>query len=62
MAQQKNLTAKAYMILDLQFGSTGKGLLAGFLAKSRQPDVVITAWGPNAGHTYIDENRRVFRL
>lgn len=51
---------KAYMILDLQFGSTGKGLLAGYLAKTMQPDVVVTAWGPNAGHTYIDENGREF--
>lgn len=51
---------KAYMIIDLQFGSTGKGLLAGYLAKTEQPDVLVTAWGPNAGHTYIDENGRVF--
>jgi adenylosuccinate synthase len=48
------------MILDLQFGSTGKGLLAGYLAKQMQPDVVVTAWGPNAGHTYIDEEGRIF--
>jgi adenylosuccinate synthase len=51
---------KAYMILDLQFGSTGKGLLAGYLAKTKQPDVLVTAWGPNAGHTYIDEDGREF--
>ena len=51
---------KAYMILDLQFGSTGKGLLAGYLAKMRSPDVVVTAWGPNAGHTYIDSDGRHF--
>lgn len=51
---------KAYMIFDMQYGSTGKGLLAGFLAKREQPDVVVTAWGPNAGHTYIDETGRVF--
>ena len=51
---------KAYMILDLQFGSTGKGLLAGYLAKTKQPDVVVTAWGPNAGHTYIDEDGREY--
>lgn len=51
---------KAYMIFDLQFGSTGKGLLAGYLAKTKMPDVVVTAWGPNAGHTYIDESGRKF--
>ncbi len=51
---------KVYMILDLQFGSTGKGLLAGYLAKKHQPDVVATAWGPNAGHTFIDTDGREY--
>lgn len=50
-----------YMILDLQYGSTGKGLLAGYLARRRSPDVVVTSWGPNAGHTYIDANGRKFQ-
>lgn len=54
------MNSKAYMIFDLQFGSTGKGALAGYLAKERGPDVVITAWGPNAGHTYIDQTGRKF--
>ena len=48
----------AYMILDLQFGSTGKGSLAGYLATKNEPDVVVTAWGPNAGHTYIGPTGR----
>lgn len=51
---------KAYMILDLQYGSTGKGSLAGYLAYENQPDVVVTAWGPNAGHTYIDPDGRTY--
>lgn len=51
---------KAYMIFDMQYGSTGKGLLAGFLAEQNKPDVVVTAWGPNAGHTYIDAKGRKF--
>lgn len=51
---------KAYMVIDLQYGSTGKGLLAGFLANHNKPDVVVTAWGPNAGHTYIDANGREY--
>lgn len=46
---------KAYMIVDLQFGSTGKGLIAGFLAEQYRPDISVAAWGPNAGHTYIDQ-------
>lgn len=40
------------MIMDLQFGSTGKGQVAGTLAHDRCPDTVVTAWGPNAGHTF----------
>lgn len=49
-----------YMILDLQFGSTGKGLLAGYLAEKYAPDTVVTAWGSNSGHTYIDSDGRKF--
>lgn len=41
------------VIVDLQFGSTGKGLFAGYLALQHRPDTIITAWGPNAGHTFI---------
>ena len=49
----------AYAIVDLQYGSTGKGLLAGYLAAKREPDGVVCAFGPNAGHTFIDaENNR----
>lgn len=42
------------LILDLQYGSTGKGLIAGCLAHRNQPDTIATAWAPNAGHTFID--------
>lgn len=45
---------KATMIVDLQFGSTGKGLIAGHLAEIEKPDTIITAWSMNAGHTFID--------
>lgn len=45
---------KVDMIVDLQFGSTGKGLIAGYLAETREYDTVITCNMPNAGHTYID--------
>lgn len=47
---------ESYSITDLQFGSTGKGLLAGFQAMIMKPDVVVTAWMPNAGHTYFHPN------
>lgn len=48
------------MVIDLQFGSTGKGLIAGYMARRNRPDTVVTAWAPNAGHTFIDSNGRRF--
>jgi adenylosuccinate synthase len=48
------------LIIDLQFGSTGKGLIAGFLAERDAPDTIVTAWAANAGHTYIDRDGRKF--
>lgn len=48
------------LIIDLQFGSTGKGLIAGYLAERDAPDTLITAWAANAGHTYIDRDGRKF--
>jgi len=51
---------KATLICDMQFGSTGKGLIAGYLAERDEPDVVMTAWGANAGHTYINSDGTKF--
>lgn len=42
---------KVDVIVDLQFGSTGKGLLAGFLGVRNGYDAVISCNMPNAGHT-----------
>lgn len=42
------------LIIDGQYGSTGKGLFAGYLAKRHQPDVLAMAPSPNAGHTLVD--------
>ena len=39
-------------VVDLQFGSTGKGQICGTLGYQWGPDTVATAWGPNAGHTF----------
>lgn len=52
----KNVT----LIVDMQFGSTGKGLIAGYLAERDAPDTVINANMPNAGHTYINDEGRVW--
>lgn len=48
------------MVMDLQYGSTGKGLLAGWLAQNGQYDTIMTAWAPNAGHTYINYQGKKF--
>jgi adenylosuccinate synthase len=47
-----------HALVDLQFGSTGKGLLAGALAIREKYDTAVTAWMPNAGHTFVDEYGR----
>lgn len=48
------------LVMDLNFGSTGKGLLAGWLASRGMYDTIMTAWAPNAGHSYIDAEGRKF--
>lgn len=44
---------RSWMIIDGQWGSTGKGLIAGYLARRREPDGVVCNFGPNAGHTFV---------
>jgi adenylosuccinate synthase len=49
----------AYVLVDGQFGSTGKGLLAGWLAErpeARGITHVTTNAGPNSGHTAYFQN------
>jgi adenylosuccinate synthase len=48
------------VVIDLQFGSTGKGLIAGYLAERDEPDTVVTAWAANAGHTFVDAKGRKY--
>jgi adenylosuccinate synthase len=48
-----------HMVLDFQYGSTGKGLLAGYLAKRNDYDTAVCAFATNAGHTYIDSQRGI---
>lgn len=40
------------VVVDLQYGSTGKGQIAGTVGRRWAPDTVVCANGPNAGHTY----------
>jgi adenylosuccinate synthase len=49
---------KVDLIVDMQYGSTGKGLIAGYLAERHGYDTVINANMPNAGHTYINKAGR----
>lgn len=49
---------QVYLVIDGQWGSTGKGLLAGKLAVDRGPDVVVCNFGPNAGHTFVTSSGR----
>lgn len=43
-------------IVDCQFGSTGKGLLAGYMGIYEEPHVLCMAPSPNAGHTLVHED------
>jgi len=47
------------MVMDFQFGSTGKGSICGYLAKREKYDVAVCAFATNAGHTYIDKQRGI---
>jgi len=51
------MTHKADLVMDFQWGSTGKGLIAGYLAKRGDYDTAICAFSVNAGHTYVDKSR-----
>lgn len=53
------MTHQVDLVMDFQYGSTGKGLIAGWLAKREAYDTVICAFATNAGHTYIDESREL---
>jgi len=51
---------KVDVVVDLQFGSTGKGLLCDFLAVAGKYDTVVNANLPNAGHTTVTPEGRVW--
>jgi len=44
------------IIIDGQFGSTGKGALAGYIANTRHYDIFASSLSPNAGHTYRERD------
>lgn len=51
-----SLIPKVDLVIDLQYGSTGKGLICGYLAETGDYDTAMSANMPNAGHTYIDSS------
>jgi len=53
------MTHNIDMVMDFQYGSTGKGLIVGYLAKRGDYDTAICSFAVNAGHTYIDEERGI---
>jgi len=53
------MTHRIDMVMDFQYGSTGKGLIAGYLAKREKYDTSICSFATNAGHTYIDKSRGI---
>lgn len=54
------LSNKLNVIIDGQFGSTGKGLVASYVGKNNKVDLAITNASPNAGHTfYVNNNKYI---
>lgn len=49
---------KINMIIDGQFGSTGKGLIASYIASQETIDLAIGRLSPNAGHTFYHSRRK----
>jgi adenylosuccinate synthase len=51
----------AYVVVDGQFGSTGKGVLSALLAENfaDQADLVMSNAGPNSGHTSYYEGEKI---
>ncbi len=46
---------KANVIIDGQWGSTGKGKLAGYIAKRSDIEVAVCDFQTNAGHTWVSD-------
>lgn len=49
---------KVNLLIDGQFGSTGKGLLASYIGKNNNIDICVSNAGPNAGHTFYRRGRK----
>lgn len=50
------------IVVGGQFGSEGKGAVAGYLAKGQENFAAIRVAGPNAGHSVYNDHGRLFKL
>jgi len=49
------------LVYDMQFGSTGKGLLIGLIEEKAPPgSIAVSTMAPNAGHTYVTSSGQKF--
>jgi adenylosuccinate synthase len=51
---------KANLVIDGQWGSTGKGKLCGYLALKHDIQAAICDFMPNAGHTFVSNDGKKF--
>lgn len=58
MITRKYLSNGVNIVLDGQWGSTGKGKLCAWLGEEK-PDLVCSSFGPNAGHTFIKGDQKI---
>ena len=49
---------KLNIIIDGQFGSTGKGAISSYIGCKEHIDIAITNASPNAGHTFYRNNKK----
>lgn len=55
-------SGKVNIIIDGQFGSTGKGVLSSYIGATNHIDLSITNSSPNAGHTfYFNAKKYIFK-
>ena len=47
------LPGRVNLLIDGQFGSTGKGLMASYIAERQSIDIAVSNASANAGHTAI---------
>ena len=52
------------VVIDAQWGSTGKGKLGGWIGNNCEVDLACSSFGPNAGHTHVtdDGEKTVFKI